>query len=1328
MQKETQDRIIISQQHYDIFPTNAIRNYKYTALSFLPKNLFYQFRSFYSIYFIIIGIIQIFPIFTTVNWATTWGPIIAIFLISAIKELIDDLIRHHNDRKFNSRIVDVYRDSQWTQIPSKDIKVGDLVRIQSGEEAPCDLLLVQSSQPNAPSYIQTTNIDGESDFKRRIVPPSLRTKTEDDIVKNILIVSCSPPNSNANSFLGSMHDTGHSYNDLIQSNPFLAQKAATRRNTDYVIAEAIGKIICTRTDALSIDHFFPQGCVLKSLNSIIGLAVYTGNETKMGCAKKTPPLKRTNFDRMFSRMTFVIFLIQLVFVIILAICALIWRASIGRRLPYLFYNQEEWTFSFNLETLAFFLRFLTLISIYIPVSLKVTLDLIKLFSALYVVWDLRFWNENRSQGSYARSTAITEELGQITHVITDKTGTLTENIMEMTGCGIGSMKFGMTGDYHASLSVDEADKINEDAKGYLSLFEKDETLKGKLAQRDPHIVEFFRTILLCNSVEPHYDVVPSFNEHTIGSIPNPVSFFSSNPDEQSMINTSMKLGFRLLFRSETFVVLDILGELEIYEMLTMIQFQSQTKRMTVIVHKISVAEFDQRKNDMDLANKLTAWNQIPSSDTISVFTKGAPDVLMPRCLDFDLTNFENPLVPRTSLVTSVSSLEALNNNVTHFSRQGFRTLAMCKSTLTPQFFRAWHQEYHESITAQKDRQSRIDATVDKIEKQFRPLGVASITDRIQEGVPETINKLRQSGIRVWMVTGDHAETSKQIALATSISGPNVLELKGVTPIEWLGSLHPYRLQVIQEPETFFDPLDLVNTPLDLPRPLTVVLEGTIFEKAVTSPNFADDMTTIMSIADSVVIYRAAPKQKATVTRYCKTIKLPPNDAAFSNKPSETVTAKLRQKQRRQRDIDRRRIEQEAKTKTLLSAADRQKRKREEKERRILEAQEQEQEEMEEEKEERMDALVEHELFKTDVHYVTLATTRRADTMPLVDQVTSSHTLTTPQPKKKSGAMRTQIRRFFTSGRYATVLTIGDGGNDVPMLQEGDVGVGIDGEEGKQACLASDFSFTQFRNLQPLLFIHGRQSLRRIWYITCYSMYKSVLIATIQALYNFWAGFSGISFFDSLQLTLFNLLYTSFPIAFFLMDQDIPPATALTRTRTYRQPFARNSYNWGYLLRWELRGMFQALVISLVNLLVFYDTDYTKGFVANLSFICVLVILSLTLVADSTTINIWQWLVILISALLVLPINLISSQTSKAVDAVHQFQNSFSDGLTYTVIFIDVIICLGLLWIHEYMSKIGMYHSLWKNLTINKKIKNAQKKVELEHWHRGGARRNKKQKR
>lgn len=181
------------------------------------------------------------------------------------------------------------------------------------------------------------------------------------------------------------------------------------------------------------------------------------------------------------------------------------------------------------------------------------------------------------------------------------------------------------------------------------------------------------------------------------------------------------------------------------------------------------------------------------------------------------------------------------------------------------------------------------------------------------------------------------------------------------------------------------------------------------------------------------------------------------------------------------------------------------------------------------------------------------------------------------PKQKG-----QLVKLVKDAGHMT-LAIGDGGNDVAMIQEAAVGVGIRGKEGLQASRASDYSVPFFRSLQRLLLVHGRYSYYRTCLLAQYSFYKSFYFCIMQIVFGFFAGFSGVSLFNSLCVAAYNVV-VFVPIVFFMTDRDISQATALALPEAYLMCNDGTMMTAASTTVWMLRGLWQAIFTVLVGLI------------------------------------------------------------------------------------------------------------------------------------------------
>ncbi|KAJ4460846.1 phospholipid-transporting P-type ATPase [Paratrimastix pyriformis] len=1023
-----------------------------------------------NIYFLIIGVLQLFPSITPVNPITTWLPIIIIFTLSALKELLDDIMRYRSDKRFNTRLVSICRNGTLIEEYSESIRVGDIVMVKSGEEFPCDLVLLKTGgttpadNPEGLAFIQvgglpkketrhpalllppgsrwlvlaglmsaqTANLDGESDLKQRSPLEATQKLAESQVLLFKGVVEGPLPNPN-----------------LLQFDARIFMDAPAHLSTfgaGGVPGAGIGGQLGPGGVSLTLRQLLPQATVLKNTPYILGLAMYTGNQSKIGCNKATPPSKMTRLEGLINRLTFFIFFLQLALVLVTGLVGDFWQLQRGPRHWYLALssvmveNVGEW---FVLP-----LRFLLLLSLMIPISIKgrsgyispmvsissrsspkppqVTLDFVKLFTAFLLNWDLAMWDDQLAVGALARSTALAEDLGQVTHVLSDKTGTLTQNLMQFQKCAIGTRAYGSPIGTHPVVSAVEDQALIDVCPAPPALpssqrhfrsaiwaaFGPHRALAGCLqsAMRGvPETLDFLRSLALCHTVQAtRKSVPPQAPALALWNVPP-----SASPDEEALVKAARQLRVEFVKRDPHFIDISVNGRPERYEMLALLEFTPARRRMSVAVRRLSPP---------------------PEADEVLIITKGADDVIMARADPND--ELRGPI----------------QGHVDSFARTGLRTLIVSMRRLSGADFAAWNERFLEACASVEGRESRVADVCEAVERNLRLVGVTAIEDKLQVDVAETIDLLRRAGIVFWMLTGDKMSTARQIATSCALMSPTALISMGCPSGAAAGGA--VRGQVIDVTGRDVQDIRLSLEQVEQQHPAgrranyTVVLEGTTLETALAEERLAPVMSALLAEADTVICCRATPRQKEKAVRLVRKM---------------------------------------------------------------------------------------------------------------------------PSP-----------RRLAAEGIKPLVLAIGDGGNDVPMIQNAQVGVGIQGREGLQASLASDYSIPAFRHLRRLTMLHGRYAAVRLAFIGQYCFYKAFLVASVQLLFNLFTGFSGASFFNSLQLAAFNMIYTAAPPVAFLLDRDVEPGRSLTDPDLYRRAVRGDYLNKKTFFAWMLRALYQAAAIFFIT--------------------------------------------------------------------------------------------------------------------------------------------------
>ncbi|XP_030549352.1 phospholipid-transporting ATPase 2 [Rhodamnia argentea] len=900
------------ESSYDVYCDNRISNRKYTILNFLPKNLWEQFSRFMNQYFLLIACLQLWSLITPVNPASTWGPLIFIFAVSATKEAWDDYNRYLSDKKANEREVWIVRHGVKKLIQAQDIRVGNIVWLRENDEAPCDLVLLGTSDPQGLCYIETAALDGETDLKTRVVPSACMGIDPELLHKIKGVIECPSPDRDIRRFDANLR--------LLP--PFLDND------------------VCP----LTIKNTILQTCYLRNTEWACGVAVYTGNETKMGMSRGAPEPKLTAVDAMIDKLTGAIFIFQIVVVMVLGIAGNVWKDTEARKQWYVLYPHEgPWY-----ELLVIPLRFELLCSIMIPISIKVSLDLVKSLYAKFIDWDQKMIDGETGTPAHATNTAISEDLGQVEYILTDKTGTLTENKMIFRRCCI-------SGKFHGNESGDAL---------------KDVELLNAIESGSPDVIRFLTVMAICNTVIP------------VQSKTGAISYKAQSQDEDALVHAAAKLHMVLVNRNANILEIKFDGTVIHYEVLETLEFTSDRKRMSLVVK--------------DCEN-----------GKIFLLTKGADEAIIPYA------------IPGQQTRTFVEAVE-------QYSQLGLRTLCLAWRELMADEYYEWSLAFKEASSSLVDREWRIAEVCQRIEHDFQVLGVTAIEDRLQDGVPETIETLRRAGINFWMLTGDKQNTAIQIALSCNFISPEpkgqLLLIDGKTKDEVCRSLERVLLTMrITSSE---------------PKDVAFVVDGWALEIALTYHRKA--FTDLAILSRTAICCRVTPSQKAQLVQ-------------------------------------------------LLKSCD-----------------------------------------------------------------------------------------------YRT-LAIGDGGNDVKMIQQADIGVGISGREGLQAARAADYSIGKFRFLKRLILVHGRYSYNRTAFLSQYSFYKSLLICFIQIFFSFISGISGTSLFNSVSLMAYNVFYTSIPVLVSVLDKDVGEETVMQHPQILFYCQAGRLLNPSTFAGWFGRSLFHAVVVFAISI-------------------------------------------------------------------------------------------------------------------------------------------------
>uniref|UniRef100_A0A8C1KY91 Phospholipid-transporting ATPase n=1 Tax=Cyprinus carpio TaxID=7962 RepID=A0A8C1KY91_CYPCA len=217
--------------------------------------------------------------------------------------------------------------------------------------------------------------------------------------------------------------------------------------------------------------------------------------------------------------------------------------------------------------------------------------------------------------------------------------------------------------------------------------------------------------------------------------------------------------------------------------------------------------------------------------------------------------------------------------------------------------------------------------------------------------------------------------------------------------------------------------------------------------------------------------------------------------------------------------------------------------------------------------------------------------------------------------------KAQIVRLLQERTGKLTCAVGDGGNDVSMIQEADCGVGVEGKEGKQASLAADFSITQFKHLGRLLMVHGRNSYKRSAALSQFVIHRSLCISTMQAVFSSVFYFASVPLYQGFLIIGYSTIYTMFPVFSLVLDKDVKSEVAMLYPELYKDLLKGRPLSFKTFLLWVLISIYQGSIIMYGALLLF-ESEFVH--IVAISFTS-LILTELLMVA--LTVQTWHWLMI-----------------------------------------------------------------------------------------------------
>uniref|UniRef100_A0A672YZ59 P-type phospholipid transporter n=1 Tax=Sphaeramia orbicularis TaxID=375764 RepID=A0A672YZ59_9TELE len=621
---------------------NAIKTYKYNVLTFIPLNLFEQFKRAANLYFLALLILQVIPEISTLPWYTTLIPLVVVLGVTAIKDLVDDLARHRMDKEINNRKSEVLLNGRFQETKWRDIQVGDVVRLKKNDFVPADILLLSSSNPNSLCYVETAELDGCGlclTFWCR----------------SAALIDCEEPNNRLDKFTGTM----------------------LWRRERY---------------PLDLDNMLLRGCKVRNTEECHGLVIFAGADTKIMRNGGKTRFKRTKIDKLMNYMVYTIFVLLVLVAAGLAIGHTFWWEQIGSKAWYLFDGKDQ---DASYRGFLSFWGYLIVLNTMVPISLYVSVEIIRLGQSKFINWDLQMYFAEKDTPAKARTTTLNEQLGQIDYG-NDRPphhGLFTHNAL--LWC-----PWFQPVDFSWNQYADRKFQFTDHA-----------LVSCVRSRKDKDAVEFFKLLSLCHTV---------MVEHKDGEL----VYQAASPDEGALVTAARNFGYVFLSRTQDSITIREADQEATYEMLALLDFNSDRKRMSIIL-------------------------RCPDG-RVRLYCKGADTVIYER------------LSPNSRhKETTQAALDV-------FANETLRTLCLCYKDISDAEYNAWSRKHKEAQVTMVDRDAALDRVYEQIENNLMLIGATAIEDKLQDGVPETIAKLAKADIKIWVLTGDKKETAENIGYSCSL--------------------------------------------------------------------------------------------------------------------------------------------------------------------------------------------------------------------------------------------------------------------------------------------------------------------------------------------------------------------------------------------------------------------------------------------------------------------------------------------------------------------------------------------------------------------------------
>ncbi|KAL7832777.1 hypothetical protein SRHO_G00297950 [Serrasalmus rhombeus] len=1176
--KESKTRIVHANILYDHakggdnpnrhYANNKIKTTKYTLLSFIPKNLFEQFHRFANVYFVFIALLNFVPVVNAFQPELALAPVVFILSVTAIKDLWEDYRRHRSDKEINHLDCLVYSRSERCYVEQywKEVRVGDFIRLRCNEILPADVLLLSSSDPDRLCHIETATLDGETNLKQRqVVRSFIDLDAEFDPLKYNSVIECEKPNNDLNRFRG------------------------------YIIHRD------GRRDGLYKDNLLLRGCTIRNTEEAVGIVIYAGHETKAMLNNNGPRYKRSKLERQMNVDVFWCVIILLVMCLFSAIGHGLWMYQYGDKRPVFDVLSPEGTdLSPVVSAIYLFLTMIIVFQVLIPISLFVSIEIVKICQVFFIHQDMELYDEETDSHLQCRALNITEDLGQMQYIFSDKTGTLTENKMVFRRCTVAGVEYSHDANARRLAMYQEVDSEEEECLSHGGTLPRRESLcsqhSGKVVLRSQSTKSHRRTGSRAEAKRASI-----LSKHTAFSSPMEKDI---TPDPQ-LLDKVNDCGSQMEFmRFHSQLLNQIPPDLcDVFDF-----FIALTICNTVVVS--SPNQPRQKVRRFELKSPVKTIEDFIKRFTPSRLTSGS-NSSSSSSLATNRTSSQRACSSMLSSPSAESTLTKLNEE--HFPGQG---LQQAFSPVPPNYDQA-KASAPDKCELRYEAESPDEAALVYAARAYKCSLVGRLPDQVTVELPhlgkltfELLHTLGFDSTRKRMSVVVRHPLTEQITVYTKGADSVIMDLvrppsddskgkrqrkilyktqnylnlyaadglrtlciakKVLSKEEYAGWLrrHLEAETAIQgREELLFESALRLETDLHL-------LGATGIEDRLQD-GVPETIAALRRAGLQIWVLTGDKQETAINIAYACKLLDPEEEIITLNAESQEACAVL---------LDESLHYIQAKF-LCGSSAD-------------------------------PHATKAFQQDYTALHFPGPPVCSPAFSGPsspflvhrlglVIDGRTLAYALDKSLEDKflavarscrsvlccrSTPLQKSMVVKLVRNKLKVMTLAIGDGANDVSMIQVADVGVGISGQEGMQAVMASDFALPRFQYLQKLLLVHGHWCYSRLANMILYFFYKNAMFVALIFWYQFYCGFSGSAMIDQWYLIFFNLMFSAFPqLITGTLDKDVSAETLQELPQLYMS--GQNSEEYKPYMFWMnmIDAFYQSLICFFIPYFAYADSD------------------------------------------------------------------------------------------------------------------------------------------